>query len=323
MKKTAVGLSLFFLSGSVFAVENGTPVDWQHDFDDVVNNHCTGLVVGGNHVLTAKHCPDVTDMAFANGDKVTASRRADHPDYVRRGSGSPYDVSVWTLPHAVKTSNIHYFSDLKTQSVSVGDSIKAYGFGGDYPLAYADIVIDRLFPHITEYQGRAVAGALIGGDSGGVWMKNGLIVGINQTSDGYVTGNVGGTDLHYANDFLLETIDGWHYPTVLEGTGTKTVKIQSLHQNPVSDTAYVDGHVTITGGSCQTKSTIDAFETCTYQLEINGSGKLYLTDHEVIDINPQDAPPVTTAPGSGGSSGGSLGFLSLFGLALLGRFRKS
>ncbi|PMM42867.1 trypsin-like serine protease [Vibrio splendidus] len=315
MKKTCVGLSLSLLSVSVFAVENGTTVDWQNDFDDMVKSRCTGLVVGGNQILTALHCSDLTDITFVNGDVVTASARADHPDYVWGGSGSSYDVSVWTLPQAAKTQNIHYFADLNVQNVSIGDEAQAYGFGGDYPLSYATLLIDKLTAHLTEYQGNAVTGNNIGGDSGGVWMKDGLIVAINQAIGALTTY---GTDLHYAKDFLLEEINGWHYPTVLKGTGTQTIKVQSLHQNAVVDAAYVAGDVAITGGTCQTLLTINAFDTCTYELDVTGSGQLHLTTNEVIDIN----PVTQSTSSSGGSSGGSLGFLSLLGLALFGRLRQ-
>ena len=177
MKKTPIVLALSLLSSPVFAITNGTNVDWQNDFDDMVNNHCTGLVVGGDQILTALHCSDLTDIAFANGDVVTAPARADHPDYVWSGSGSSYDVSVWTLPQAAKTQNIHYFADLNVQNVSIGDEAQAYGFGGNNPLSYATLLIYGLTSHSTDYIANEISGNVIGGDSGGVWMKDGLIVG--------------------------------------------------------------------------------------------------------------------------------------------------
>ena len=322
MKKTVVVLSLSLLSSSVFAVENGTTVEWQNDFDDMVKNNCTGLILGGNQVLTAAHCTDLTGITFANGDVVTASERADHPSYLWSASSSQYDVSVWTLPQTAKTQNIHYLADLNVQNVTLSDDIQVYGFGGNFPLSYATVSIDRLSSSwFTAHQGNAVIGDTIQGDSGGAWMKGDQIVGVHEGSAGAITY---GTDLHYAKDFLLEKINGWHYPTVLKGTGTQTIKVQSLHQNAVVDAAYVAGDVTITGGTCQTLPTINAFDTCTYELNVTGSGQLHLTTNEVIDINPvtpTPVPPPTTTPSSGGS-GGSLGFLSLLGLAVFGRLRQ-
>ncbi len=322
MKKTVVVLSISLLSSSVFAVENGTTVEWQNDFDDMVKNNCTGLVLGGNQVLTAAHCTDLTGITFANGDVVTASERAAHPSYLWSASGSQYDVSVWTLPQTAKTQNIHYLADLNVQNVNLSDDIQVYGFGGNLPLSYATVSIDRLSSSwFTAHQGNAVIGDTIQGDSGGAWMKGDLIVGVHEGSAGAITY---GTDLHYAKDFLLEKINGWHYPTVLKGMGTQTIKVQSLHQNAVVDAAYVAGDVTITGGTCQTLPAINAFDTCTYELDVTGSGQLHLTPNEVIDINPvtpTPVPPPTTTPSSGGS-GGSLGFLSLLGLAVFGRLRQ-
>lgn len=322
MKKTSITLALSLLSGSAFAIDNGVDVDWQNDFDDMVKNNCTGMVVGGNQVLTAAHCTDLTGITFSDGTVTTASSRDDHPNYLYSSSGSQYDVSVWTLPQVATTQNIHYFADLNTQTVAVGDSIKAYGFGGNAPLAYSEISINKLSSlSDVAFEGTATLGEIIGGDSGGVWLENERIVAITQASShSYLSY---GTDLHQAKDFLLEKINGWHYPTVLKGTGTQTIKVQSLHQNPVADAAYVAGDVTITGGTCQTLPAINAFDTCTYELDVTGSGQLYLTTNEVIDINPVTPTPVppTTTPSSGGS-GGSLGFLSLLGLAMFGRLRQ-
>lgn len=328
MKKTPIVLTLSLLSSPVFAITNGTNVDWQNDFDDMVKNNCTGVVVGGNQILTAAHCIELTGITFANGVTMDASRRDDHPNYLYSSSGSQYDVSVWTLPQIPKTQNIHYFANLNTQTVAIGDSIKAYGFGGNNPLAYAELIVNKLpVPSSsvtglkTTFESTAISGDLIQGDSGGVWMHNNNVVAINQaiSSDrlSYAT------DLHQAKDFLLEKINSWHYPTVLKGTGTQTIKVQSLHQNSVVDSATSSGDVQILGGTCQTLPTINAFDTCTYELEVIGTGQLHLSNDEVIDINPVTPTPVPppTTPSSGGS-GGSLGFLSLLGLAVFGRLRK-
>lgn len=326
MKKTPIVLALSLLSSPVFAITNGINVDWQNDFDDMVKNNCTGMVVGGNQLLTAVHCTVLTGITFADGTVMDAANRDDHPNYLYSSSGSQYDVSVWTLPQDAKTQNVHYFANLNAPSVTIGDSIKIYGFGDgtgtNNPLAYAETVVDKSASLTnTLISSQSISGDTIQGDSGGAWFKNNQIIGVHL--GGSVLGQ-GGTDLHYAKDFLLEKINGWHYPTVLKGMGTQTIKVQSLHQNAVVDAAYVAGDVTITGGTCQTLPTINAFDTCTYELNVTGSGQLHLTTNEVIDINPvtpTPVPPPTTTPSSGGS-GGSLGFVSLLGLAVFGRLRQ-
>ncbi|MFA0210245.1 trypsin-like serine protease, partial [Vibrio artabrorum] len=234
---TPIVLALSLLSSSAFAITNGTNVDWVHDFDDMVKNNCTGLIVGGNQVLTANHCMDLTGITFADGTVMDAVSRYNHPNYVYSNSGDQYDVSVWTLPLAAKVQNIHYFADLNTQTVAVGDSVKAYGFGGRHPLAYAELIVNKLpsssTPSLkTIFESTAIAGDLIQGDSGGVWIHDDNVVGLNF---GHSIDHLSyGTDLSQAKDFLLEKINGWHYPTVLKGNGTQTIKIQSLHQNTVS-----------------------------------------------------------------------------------------
>ena len=323
MNKTVLSLTLSLLSSSAMAIENGTPVDWSNDFDDVVNNNCTGLIIGGNAILTAAHCPNINGIQFANGEVFSASDRTIHPDYQYSSSGPFYDVAVWTLPQSVKTQNIHFLADLNLSSVTVGETLTAYGFGGNNPLASIPVVIDKLPEYsFTAFEGTSQGGKLIGGDSGGMWLKDDAVVAISRSIGSDY--NVDGTDLTFAKDFILEQIDGWHYPTVLKGTGTQTIKVQSLHQNAVVDAAYIAGDVTITGGTCQTLPAINAFDTCTYELDVTGSGQLHLTTNEVIDINPvtpTPVPPPTTTPSSGGS-GGSLGFLSLLGLAVFGRLRQ-
>ena len=325
MKKNIIALALTTLSFHTFAVVNGTEVSWQNDFDDLVKMNCTGLILGGNQILTAGHCTDMS-INLSNGNVVIASKRTNHPDYRWQGAGDSgyiHDVAVWDLPESVETQNIHFLADLNNNDVVVGDNVKAYGFGGDNPLAYVEGYIDEL-PRLprTWFRTKNTKGDTTQGDSGGMWTKNGKAFAV--TSAGWNKSDQINS-LFASKDFILDQVNGWHHQAVLKGTGSKTITVQSLHKNSVVDAAYTEGNVTITGGTCQTMATIEPFKECTYELEVNGTGKLHLSSDDVVNINPVVAPTPTppTTPTSTGSSGGSVGFLSLFGLAILGRMRKN
>lgn len=320
--KTAslLALSIGLMSHSVWAITGGTSVNWQNDFDDVVNNNCTGLIVGGNKILTAAHCLTLYGIEFSDGSIQSANSREDHPNY--NGFGH-YDFSIWTLSEKANTQNIHFFANLNNQTVQVGDDLKAFGFGGNNPLSYAEFQVSLLNEAKAWLYATPTQGDTIAGDSGGMWLNaSNNIVAILRGGTG--TDSIA-SNLHYAKDFLLEHINGWHYPTVLKGTGTQTIQVQSLHINPTADSAYVDGDVTITGGTCYGNNTINAFDTCTYELDVNGTGTLHLSGSESISINPKVIQPEepSTPPSSGGSGGGgSMGWLSLLALAVFGRFRN-
>lgn len=305
-------------SFQALAIENGTPVVWQNDFDDFVSGNCTGLVIGGDQILTAAHCGITGNYVVGNdGAEITVNSKTDHPNYT---GFADYDVSVLEIDKQ-KTENVHFFADLNIATGVTGDSITAYGFGGSESILKKGVFSIGRVSSSIEYRPwhqsiPTDSVKIIGGDSGGTWFNTAEnIIGITHGTETI-------SDLFYARDFILEQIDGWHYPTVLNGSGTQTIKVQSLHKNSVVDAAYVAGDVVITGGTCQSLTTINAFDTCTYELDVTGSGQLHLTSSEVIDINPPEAPvtPPVTTPSSGGS-GGSLGFLSLFGLLVWGRFR--
>ncbi|MCG9692855.1 S1 family peptidase [Vibrio sp. Isolate22] len=319
MKKTLLALGLSALSSSCFAITNGTVVDWKHDFDDYVSGNCTGLIVGGDKILTAAHCGITNNVVVIyDGSYLAVKSKVDHPNYTGFRN---YDVSILDIDKQA-TQNIHFFADLNQATASVGDAVHSYGFAGSLTeLKRGDFTVSNVSdPSIDHlYHKYAIGGSETeSGDSGSAWFNaSNEVIGVTY-------GGQSIPDLFYSKDFILDTVDGWHYPTVIKGTGTQTIKVQSLHQNPVVDAAYVVGDVAITGGTCQTLPAIDAFDTCTYELDVSGSGQLHLTTNEVIDINPvapTPVPPPTTTPSSGGS-GGSLGFLSLLGLAALGRLRK-
>ncbi len=319
MRKTLFALGLSVLSSSSFAITNGTVVDWEHNFDDYVSGNCTGLIIGGDQILTAAHCSAGGNVVVTHsGDYLKVNSKTDHPLFAWFEN---YDVSILNVDKQL-TQNIRFFADLSNPTARVGDVVSANGFAnsltelkrGNFSIIeVSDDSLDRLYHRYAPGGSETESG-----DSGSAWFNvSDEIIGL--TYGGHIF-----SDLFYSKDFILETVNGWHYPTVLKGTGTQTIKVQSLHQNPVVDAAYVAGDVAITGSTCQTLPAIEAFDTCTYELDVSGSGQLHLTTNEVIDINPvtpTPVPPPTTTPSSGGS-GGSLGVFSLLGLAVFGRLRK-
>lgn len=329
-KRLGLGLSLLASFG-VHAAVSGSSVSWSN-YSDMATFNCSGTLLAGQYLLTAAHCSDSSTITFSDLSTDTATAY-NNPSW-SGVAGQNYDVALYKLTKRHDTTHIHFLADLTSDSVSNGDQINIFGFAGTQSLSYATVSIDSsynsTYPSEYVYEGLGIgSGVTTGGDSGGSWLNtSNEIVAVHTSSTDTVDGggnvtetNMYGANLTYSKDFILETIDGWHFPTTAKtSNGTVTITVQSLHQNNVSDTAYTDGNATITGGSCVGASSITPFEKCTYIIESTGESKLYLTTTEYVHIN----KPTTNSNGdSGGSSGGgSFGWISLAFLALAMRLRK-
>lgn len=242
-------------------------------------------------------------------------------------------MAVSELNHHIDTQQIHFFSISTTNPIQTNDSVNVFGFGGTYEdLNYASFTTTTHKPEKDSVFAAMIAngGNTTGGDSGGAWLKNNTIVAVHKgskdsTIDPRTTYS---TNLHYSKDFILEKVNGWHYPTLANtSNGVTTIEIQSLHQGDVDllNDLYFFGDVDVdeARGTCVTDRTISPFEVCTLEVSSNGGeGTIVLANGQEIQINkpaPTVTPPVTSG---GGESGGSLGFLSIIGLLGLGFIRK-
>ena len=323
MKKTLLALSLLGLSGSAIAIEGGTPLNWA-EHDDMVHMSCTGTIISGQWVLTAAHCESVASQGVKTVNNGTLMPQVyNHPEYMSGG----VDIALWELPTLTDTTTATFLS---MRNVEADEEIKISGFGQTTSNLNYAIQETR-----EQYEGLGARrimmddigqGNSLAGDSGAPFVdNNGLVIGVLAGGGAYTTD---GTRLHFARDFILDHVDGWHYPTLANTAtagGSVTVEVQSLHQASFIDNVTWSGDVTVTGGTCL-GATVEPFDTCTYEIESSNGyeGKVTLDDGQVITINKGRSEPITP-PDNGGdsdSSGGSLGFLSLLGLFGLTRLRK-
>ncbi len=342
-------IALSLLSASSSAVENGTPVDWQQYNDAVrlenpTGGNCTATLIAGHYAITAGHCLEETGidrLITNNGNTISLSNQWISPEYIDEYGRRAKDVGIVRVDNPVDYRHIQF---LNIDEQSEGESMVIRGFGGTVDsLNQADFTFSNYHwaDHYTVYAEMVDDSHTTGGDSGAAWTinkdSNEEIIAIHNgklTNPDTMERSAYGTTIQSVQDFITETIDGWHYPTLADtdADGKATITIQSLHQAETSGFAYTDGENTTLineESTCFTKGQIQPFEKCTYVIESNGEeGELYLTDNEVIHIN---KPIENTGGGDGGNnntdnddSGGSMGFwpLLLLGISSLRRKYK-
>ncbi|MQZ13556.1 GlyGly-CTERM sorting domain-containing protein, partial [Vibrio parahaemolyticus] len=294
-------------------------------------------LISGRYAITAGHCVNdggLDIMTPSNSENLPLSAQWLSPEYTDEYDRRAKDVGIVRVDNSVDYRHIQF---LNIDEQSEGEPMMIRGFGGTIDsLNQADFT----FSHYNYadlyyvYADTVNESHTTGGDSGAAWTinKDGSeeIFAIHRGSAMNSSTNersTYGTTIQSVQDFITETIDGWHYPTLVDtdANGKATITIQSLHRDDVVDTAWGD-NVTIVGGTCL-DGLIKPFDKCTYDIESDGTqGELYLTDDEVIHIN----KPIENTGGDGGNnntdnddSGGSMGFwpLLLLGIATLRRKR--
>ena len=327
MTKLWIGVLTAGLCSNAWAVIDGEPIDWQSHDNTVEISKCTGTRIGGVFVLTAAHCETnvgltwIKDAYHGEYQYIVESVYL-HPNYVPNYISE--DVALAKLSTPTDYAHIQFLADLSAPTYVQDAQFTMDGFGGlnNQPPARATF---KLYYNVQNYpshiEGMQVNGSYsAGGDSGAAWVNtNNDIIATHTgaSSSGNVgedhTHIIGGTDLHYAADFILDTVNGWHYPTIATAKGRTTIEVQSLHRGGAVDTAYTSGDATIVAeeSSCLT-GTIAPFERCTYVIDSGGGkGTLHLSDTESVRLNSASA-----GGSSGGDSGGSAGWATL--LALFG-----
>ncbi|MFA1563245.1 trypsin-like serine protease [Aliivibrio fischeri] len=320
-----------------YAIENGTSMAWNnYNNDDIIKlysadekRNCSGTLIAGKYTLTAAHCVERSDLISkiktARGQQYQIVTNNIHPSYDATIDNSYPDFALTELEHSIDATHIHFFADLTKDNFIDKAPIRIFGFGGtEENLHYADLTMtDLIGGNAKRLDGQFInKGNSTGGDSGGAWVnKNGRIVATHKGGKLFDDGrretystNLSNSD---SSNFILETINGWHYPTLAyTSNGKGTITVQSLHRGPITDSATFSGDVQIVGGTCYDGHSVTPYETCTYEIESSGGqGSIVLgqasdgTD-EIIHIN-------KPMPTSNDAEGGSLG---VFGLLLLSGF---
>lgn len=344
MSKKIYFLSIALLfSANALAIKNGQPVDNKNYQSIIHSQSCSGTILGGKWVLTAEHCSTKEDtypqiITSYDNKRTLVSQQINYRDW--NSNGSDIDAALWRLPHNIDINHITIITPSPVQS---GEDVTIFGYGGtDNQLNKTTHRIINRSDFAPEY---AVSlddynhGQTVGGDSGAPYLNNNNhLVAIHKGSQfqpNLQSGLAIATKVSAFKDFILDTINGWNYPTNINNiSGNYTITVQSLYNDIIQDQATTTGDVSIdfNKSTCSNKNLISPYDTCTYVITSNGQrGTLDLSPTESIIINntatdndsnhsnDKDKPIISTDKKSGG---GCIGIFMFTLLSLIAFKRR-
>ncbi|WP_028862047.1 trypsin-like serine protease [Psychromonas aquimarina] len=292
-------LSALLIAQPVLAVEDGEAKSEQ-DYPQFVKatadqGTCSSTIIGGRWVLTAEQC---TSSSSSNGSietwdeqEIKRSRFVNHPLHNSDG----FDMALWELESVPQINEISLFS---LDTVELSDRISIWGYGSEELVSggFEALDIESGFEQRLDLK-NTCDGTTTSGDKGAASLNSSnQIVAVYSENNansyecdsGSVSGSMSGRIDHTdTQSWILETIDGWHYPTLVNTSSSTVITLQSLHLNGVTAEAYTSGdaEINLESSTCDDGS-LDGFDTCTYSITSTGEeGTLHLSDDEFITIN--------------------------------------